>query len=294
MSDGRTYKEWPRFVEKKARGGWSRRADIKHIDWNDMISLSQRVSILMRYKDRSDEFKDGIMAKIYHYVTGIPQIDETMRMWQQAIDNIHSYMNANKNDKNMRVFDCQDIMLLLLTISAMYDGPYKNIINILYGASDDAGPDTMPLDKKAKHIGKRHGIDIQCTMRPDIRNAAAHMSFHPNKEQGTVVIRFTDNRGKIETNCLYTREKLLLIHAEVNDAVQLLADAVWYWWTLEGSPGHLFDDVFFKDKKSETIHTIATDMMLKKENLNMKTWRLIMEDARRQLVSERGESKTES
>lgn len=279
MGDDRTYEEWPKLVETATKY----MCDGKHLKWDDVFDTYQRVSKLMNYDDNDDSVKGHIMKKVYNSVIGLEPMIETMAIWQYAVKEIYGmYMDKDGDYKHM--FECQNIMLLLFTMMAIYDGPYKNIINLLYDGFNGQKPRTRSIEKRANHIASICGIDIHDDMRPDIRNAAAHVSFYPNIKQGTVTIRFTDKNGTVKSIDPYTREQLVSIYYKANNAAGLLYCSVHHWWLLEGSPDQMFDDSFYRDKKGADVRRTAIALM--KENLNMKSWRWVVEYARRELVTE--------
>ena len=260
-----------------------------------MLNLYQRVNKLMKDNNKGSLTENSIISRFYNPVTGFYLAFETMKMWQGTIRKIHAVC-VDKNDGHL--FACpgeitsgerlllmhEDIMLLLFTMLAMYDGPYKNIIELLYEGANGRQPEKTSTDNKAKHLASVYGIDIRYAISSDLRNAAAHMSFMPNPKEGTVVIRITDRRGKTETDCLYTREKLISIYTEMQDALWLLYAAVLYWWKTEYGPMRLFDDEFFLAENGEDVIKGAFAAMMQPGNENIEVWKEVVEMARQGLV----------
>ena len=290
MSD-RTHTEWRKRVEAAAREDCEQQS----IDWDHMLNLYQRVNKLMKDNNKGSLTENSMISSFHDPVTGFYHTFQTMHLWQGTIRKIQAVC-VDEDDGHL--FEClgeitsgrrwlfmhEDIMLLLFTVLAMYDGPYKKIIELLYDGANGKQPEKTSIDNKAKHLASGYGIDIRHAISPDLRNAAAHMSFRPNPEEGTVVIRFTDRRGKIEANCLYTREKLVSIYTKMQDALWLLYAAVLYWWKVECGPMRLFDDAFFRAENGKDVRQAALASMMQPNNQNIEAWKDIVEMTRRDLV----------
>ncbi len=259
-----------------------------------MLSLYQRVNKLMKDNNKGSLAENSVISSFLDTVTGFNPAFLTLRMWQDTIRKIQAVC-VDEDDGHL--FECpseitsgkrllfmhEDIMLLLFTMLAMYDGPYKKIIELLYDGAGGKQPETS-IGRKAKHLADGYGIDIRYAISPDLRNTAAHMSFIPEPEAGTVVLRFIDKKNKTETECRYTREKLISIYTEMQDALWLLYAAVQYWWKVEYGPMRLFDDEFFRAENGEDVSRNALAVMMQPSNQNTEAWKKIVEMARRDLV----------
>ena len=115
------------------------------------------------------------------------------------------------------------------------------------------------------------------------------MSFRPVKELGKVSIRFS-KKGKTEADCLYTREKLVSVYTEMQDAIWLLYAAVLYWWKMEYGPMRLFDDAFFRARNGEDVRKAALAAMLDPDNQTVEAWNERVEEYRHMLETRTDES----
>lgn len=260
-----------------------------------MLNLYQRINKLMKDNSKGSLTENSMISSFNDPVTGFYHTFQTMHLWQGTIRKIQAVC---VDEANGHLFECpgeitsgrrwlfmhEDVMLLLFTILAMYDGPYKRIIELLYDGANGKQPEKTSIDNKAKHLASGYGIDIRYAISPDLRNTAAHMSFRPNPEDGTVVMRFTDKKNKTETDCRYTHEKLLSIYREMQDALWLLYAAVLYWWKVEYGPMRLFDDAFFRAKNGEDVMQAALADMVQPSNQNIEVWKKVVEMARQRLV----------
>lgn len=277
---GRTYTEWRKRVEREAR----KELDERSISWEAMTKLSQRISDLAK-SNNVDGLSGDTISKFYDPVTGFYLAFETMKEWQGTVHKIHSVCV----DDDEHLFECpgeitagrrwlwihEDTMLLLFTILALYEGPYKKAIDLLYDAAHGRNPEKTSTDNKAKHLAT-YGIDIRYAISSDLRHAAAHMSFRPVKESGKVLIRFI-GKDKTESDCLYTREKLVSVYTEMQDAIWLLYAGILHWWKMEYGPAQLFDDEFFRAKNGEEVRKAALAAMLEPENQTVEVWKSVVE-----------------
>ena len=289
MSD-RTYTEWRKRVEKEARDECKKQS----MNWDDMTALSHRISKLMK-DNKGSLSENGIISRFYDPVTGFYFTFETMKVWQGTVSKIQQVC---VDDGDGHLFECpgevtngrrwlfmhEDIMMLLFTILALYEGPYKNIINLLYDGTNDKRFNESQIDERINHLANRYGIDIRHAMSRELRNSVAHMSFRLEEQLGRVVIRFT-NKGKMESDCVYTHEKLHSIYTDTQDALWLLYGAVLHWWKLEYGPMRLFDDMFFRTKNGEAVRRAALLAMLQPGSQNIEVWKKIVERFRRELAT---------
>lgn len=280
------YTEWRKDLDREAREELQKQS----IPWDDMTKLSQRISNLV--KSNVDSPGVDIKSKFYDPVTGLHYTFGTMNEWNYTVRKIYSICV----DDDGHLFECpgeviagrrwlrvhEGAMVLLFTILALYEGPYKKVIDLLYDMANGRNPEKTSTDTKANHLATKYGIDVRYAMRPDLRHAAAHMSFRPNADSGKVLIRF--KKDGTETDRLYTREKLVSVYTEMRDAILLLYDAVLYWWKTEYGATRLFDDVFYSAENGGEVRREALAVLRPPHGFTTEVWKEIVETFRLRLI----------
>ena len=283
----RTYTIWKKRVEEASKA----ECEAQSVNWDYMIALYEKVDKIMK-ENNDDRFVDNIISKIYTDVTGLLTTMRTMRAWQRTVSKMHQVCVDDKG----RMCECpdnvtagrrwlfihEDGMLLLFTMLAMYEGPYKNIINLLYEGTGDDRYVAQQVDERAKHLDDKYKIDVQYAMSRDLRNSIAHMSFFSDEESDAVVVKFT-KRGKPPVYRNFTHDELISLYTETQDRLWPLFGAVLYWLKMKYGTMRLFDDAFFLARNGDVVRNAAVVKMLQPDNLNIKSWRGIVEKARHDL-----------
>ena len=286
----RMYTEWRRRLERDVR----KECKEMSVKWNDMVVLYEKIDNLVKSNNGNQSVND-VISKFYTYVTGVYFTLHTMRMWQDTVSKIREVCIDDKdnlfrcpdNMTNERrwLFIHEDNMLLMFTMMAMYDGPYKKLIDTLYDAAHGEKPTRKSTYQKAEHLAEKYKIDILDVISKDIRHAAAHMSFWPNPAADEIIVQFINGKQKIVSTYVYTHDELISIYMKIRDSFWLLYVAVMYWWKLEYGPMRLFDDEFFRADNGEAVCRAALGEMLRDpNNLNIEAWNDIVERARGELV----------
>ena len=209
--------------------------------FDEVLDLHGQIDSLIR---RGEKKNPGLRRLIVSRTAGLKRevAFKNMSAWYRLVGKIH----------RMNVADpIEDDVLFMVSYLVAYEGLYARVIDVLYEAAKALEP---PNRKRRRSTGRKaeclaeKGIDMRAAMKPDVRNAAAHLRFaagggligarrEGGKEGDLIVTMNGKEFGMDEARNVPGAERIThrdIVYSEARRSAATLYRALVYWCYIHG------------------------------------------------------------